>query len=72
MVRGIIMDLSEISESRQKRTPNNRGLDSTLVWHIKELIKRKIGIKRGWKSKWLEAFRMNNLRLVKWITYDLG
>lgn len=31
----------EMSEARRKRTPGNRGLDSTLVWHIKELIKRE-------------------------------
>ena len=28
----------EQAESRQKRTPGNRGLDVTLVWRIKELI----------------------------------
>lgn len=30
---------NELSEARQKRTPGNRGLDSALVWHVKELIK---------------------------------
>lgn len=31
----------EMSEARQKRTPGNRGLDVTLAWRIKELIKEK-------------------------------
>lgn len=31
----------ELSESRQKRTPGNRGMDSMLVWRIKELIRNE-------------------------------
>lgn len=31
----------EMSEGRRKRSPGNRGLDSTLVWHIKELIRNE-------------------------------
>lgn len=31
----------EKSEARQRRTPGNRGLDGTLVWRIKELIRNE-------------------------------
>lgn len=31
----------DMSESRQRRAPGNRGLESTLVWRIKELIRNE-------------------------------
>lgn len=31
----------EMSEARQKRTPGTKGLDTTLAWRIKELIKEE-------------------------------